>query len=57
MCEGFPDALDLRVVCVEADLGLAAALQRVGQEMKLTHKALEIIELGIANFRCEFVVS
>ncbi|MFZ2196561.1 MAG: type II secretion system F family protein [Thermodesulfovibrionales bacterium] len=31
----FPDALDLMVVCVEAGLGLDAAINRVGEEMKL----------------------
>ena len=29
---GFPDALDLLVVCVESGLGLAAAIQRVADE-------------------------
>ena len=33
--EGLPDALDLMVVCVEAGLGLDAAINRVGEEMKL----------------------
>jgi len=38
--EGLPDALDLLVVCVEAGMGLDAAINRVGEEMKLTNKAL-----------------
>jgi len=33
--EGFPDALDLLVVCVEAGMGLDQAINRVGEEMKL----------------------
>jgi tight adherence protein C len=32
----FPDALDLLVVCVESGLGLAAALQRVAVELKIS---------------------
>jgi tight adherence protein C len=38
--EGFPDALDLMVVCVEAGTGLDAAINRVGEEMKLSNKIL-----------------
>jgi len=38
--EGFPDALDLMVVCVEAGIGLDAAIHRVGEEMRLSNKVL-----------------
>jgi tight adherence protein C len=38
--ENFPDAADLMLVCVEAGLGLEAALVKVAEEMKLTSKAL-----------------
>lgn len=38
--ESFPDALDMLVVCVEAGLGLDAALNRVASELRHSHPAL-----------------
>ncbi len=38
--QGFPDALDLMVVCVEAGMGLDASINRVAEEIKLTSKEL-----------------
>ena len=38
--EGFPDAMDMLVVCVEAGLGLDAAIQRVSEEMMHAHPEL-----------------
>ena len=35
-----PDALDLMVVCVEAGLGMTAALQRVSSELRVTSPAV-----------------
>ena len=37
LVNGFPDALDLMLVCVEAGLGLEAAFTRVGMEMTESH--------------------
>ena len=37
---GLPDALDLMVTCVEAGLGLDAAVQRVSSEISLAHPIL-----------------
>jgi len=38
--DGFPDALDLLNVCVESGLGLAQALQRVADELDVSHPEL-----------------
>lgn len=38
--EGFPDALDMLVVCVEAGLGIDAAIQKVGDEIVRGHPLL-----------------
>lgn len=38
--ESFPDALDMLVVCVEAGLGLDAAIGRVSRELRHSHPGL-----------------
>ncbi len=43
-----PDALDLMVICVESGLGIAAAIQRVGNEMRLASPELSG-ELALVN--------
>ena len=37
---GFPDALDMMLICVEAGLGLEASFARVGMEMTVPHPLL-----------------
>ena len=51
-----PDALDLMVVCVEAGLGLGAALQRVGLEIRLASTSLSD-ELALVNSEMQTGVS
>jgi len=46
--DGFPDALDMLVVCVESGLGLAAAIQRVADEIGVSHTELAT-ELALVN--------
>ncbi len=48
LSNGFPDALDLLVVCVESGLGLAAAIQRVAEELEVSHPELAF-ELLLVN--------
>jgi len=46
--DGFPDALDLLVVCVESGLGLSAAIERVAREIGVSHTELGT-ELALVN--------
>ena len=48
LTHGFPDALDLLVVCVESGLGLAASIQRVADELVVSHPELAY-ELATVN--------
>jgi tight adherence protein C len=49
---GLPDALDLMVVCVEAGLGLDAAMRRVTTELSLNSPVI-CEEFSIANFQLQ----
>ncbi len=48
LIHAFPDALDLLVVCVESGLGLASAIQRVADELGVSHPELAE-ELSLVN--------
>lgn len=39
---GFPDFMDLMVICADAGLSMEAALQRISQEIRDTHPSLSI---------------
>lgn len=45
---GFPDALDLMLICVESGLGLDAAFARVGREISLLHPLLSELLAGVS---------
>ncbi len=45
---GFPDALDLLVVCVESGLALPQSIERVAEELSVSHGALAE-ELALVN--------
>ena len=49
---GFPDCLDLILVCVESGLGLEAAIDRVGREMVISHpRVAELLSLTVLQLR------
>jgi len=45
---GFPDALDLLVVCIESGLSLTQSIQRVADELQVSHPELAV-ELALVN--------
>ena len=51
-----PDALDLMVVCVESGLGMSAAIQRVGMEMRIASPVLSE-ELLLVNHEMQSGIS
>jgi tight adherence protein C len=49
---GFPDCLELLIVCVESGLGLEAAMDRVGREMVRSHPRIaELLSLSTLQLR------
>lgn len=49
---GFPDCLDLMLVCIEAGLGIEAAMERVGREMVKVHPLVsELLSVTVLQLR------
>jgi tight adherence protein C len=51
-----PDALDLMVVCVEAGLGLDAAMRKVAEELAKIYPIVSV-EFGICNMQLQMGIS
>ncbi|MFC3174040.1 type II secretion system F family protein [Novosphingobium bradum] len=49
---GFPDCLDLLIVCVQSGLGIEASLDRVGREMAISHPLIaELLSVTTLQLR------
>jgi tight adherence protein C len=49
---GFPDCLDLMIICVQAGLGIEAAIDRVGREMAISHPLIaELLSVTTLQLR------
>lgn len=52
MLHGFPDCLDLLIICVESGLSVEAAMDRVGREMVISHPLIaEMLSLATLQLR------
>ena len=52
MLRGFPDCLDLLIICVESGLSIEAAMDRVGREMVFSHPLIsEMLSLTTLQLR------
>lgn len=52
LLRGFPDCLDLLIICVESGLSIEAAMDRVGREMVLSHPLIsEMLSLATLQLR------
>ena len=52
LLRGFPDCLDLLIICIESGLSIEAAIDRVGREMVLSHPLIaEMLSVATLHLR------
>lgn len=52
LLRGFPDCLDLLIICIESGLSIEAAIDRVGREMVLSHPLIaEMLSVATLQLR------